>query len=86
MPPRSSSQAHTREGYLAKLIYLLTSRPLFNKGESLPSLWLASINITNPHVSVNLAVSQVLAHLHEENLIVILAPLQDIVPQEKRVT
>lgn len=49
-------------------------------------LSLATVNVSDSHVGVNLAVAEELAHLHEENLVLIVRPLEDGLPEEQSVS
>jgi hypothetical protein len=48
-------------------------------------LFFASINVPNSHVGMNLAVTEELAHLHEEDLVFVIGPLEDGLPKEEGV-
>jgi hypothetical protein len=49
-------------------------------------LSLATVNVSDCHVGVSLAVAEELAHLHEENLVLIVRPLEDGFPEEQSVS
>lgn len=48
--------------------------------------WLASIHESHPVVGVNLAIAKSTSHAHEEQLVVILRPVEDVVPEEESVS
>lgn len=50
------------------------------------SLSLATVNVSNSHVGMSLAVAEELAHLHEENLVLIVGPLKDGLPEKQSVS
>jgi hypothetical protein len=52
----------------------------------LGSLSLAAVNVSDSHVGMNLAVAEELAHLHEENLVLIFGPLENGLPEEQGVS
>jgi hypothetical protein len=52
----------------------------------LGGLSLAAVNVSDSHVGMNLAVAEELAHLHEENLVLIVGPLKDGLPEEQGVS
>jgi hypothetical protein len=52
----------------------------------LGSLSLTTVNVSNSHVRMNLAVAEELAHLHEENLVLVVGPLEDGLPEEQGVS
>ena len=65
---------------------LLASHPYtFPSSLILGGLCLASIDVSDGHVRVDLAVAKELAHLHEENLVLIIRPLKDGLPEEEGV-
>jgi hypothetical protein len=49
-------------------------------------LSLATVDISDSHVGVSFAVAEELAHLHEEDLILIIRPLEDGFPEEQSVS
>lgn len=52
----------------------------------LGSFSLAAVNVSDSHVGMNLAVAKELAHLHEEDLVLIVGPLEDGLPEEQGVS
>lgn len=49
-------------------------------------LSLATVNISDSHIRVNLVVTEELAHLHEENLVLIVGPLKDGLPEKQSIS
>ena len=57
----------------------------FPSFQILAGLCLAGIDVSDGHVRVDLAVAKELAHLHEENLVLVLRPLKNGLPEEEGV-
>ena len=60
---------------------------LLNQTDRFPHLFrLATIHVSRHNITMHLAVSKSLANLHEEDLVFIIRPLENIVPEHERVS
>lgn len=48
-------------------------------------LWLPAVNIPRCDITVNLTITESPANLHEEDVILIFRPFENLVPQQERV-
>lgn len=48
-------------------------------------LGLAAVDVAHLHVGMHLAVAEGLAHTHEEDLVLVLGPVEHVVPEEEGV-